>query len=466
MKCVKYIKNNSAKSTKKFTGFLFTSAWRRGILKHRFCALRHAFAAQKDGNSKGSGSIKAISAFWGDKTKRRQMLVYAGTVLVAVLFLFFGNRWATQGFTLFSGASMEKPIKARVTQVLDRAEEAYNLGGETGVSSVTVSFQAVILTGWQKGLSVYGQQTLDGIMPVNNKEVEAGDKVLIFPSDPSSATSVWMFWDYVRTDTLLALGAVFAGLLLLFGRGKGVNTLISLAFTVLAVFTVFVPSILTGHNAYFSSVVICMFAIGVTLLIVCGATRKGLVTGVGCVCGVLVSGGLTLLMDRVLGLTGLLDEESAFLLYMDTPSPIDLNSIIFAAIVIGALGAIMDVAMDISSALSELCQHLEKPSFGQMMRSGLQIGRDIMGTMANTLVLAYIGGSLSTVLLLVAYNNSLLGLLNKEMIVVEVLQALVGSLGILCTIPLTSLAAAFFYTRVGKGGQAGQTEFTEGDVLI
>ena len=405
-------------------------------------------------------------ALWGEKSRRRQAYVYTGTVLFAVLFLFFGNRWATQGFTLFSGASMEKPVKARVVEITGRTEQGYNLGGESGVSNVTVDFTAMVLTGWQKGLTVGAQQSLDGIMPVNDKEVEVGDKVLIFPSDPSSASAVWMFWDYVRSDTLVALGAVFAALLLLFGRGKGVNTLISLVFTVLAVFTVFVPSILTGHNAYVSSVVICLFSIGVTLLVVCGATRKGLVTGVGCICGVLVSGGLTLLMDRILGLTGLVDEESAFLLYMDTPRPIDLKSIIFAAIVIGALGAIMDVAMDISSALHELCQHVEKPQFGQLLRSGLQIGRDIMGTMANTLVLAYIGGSLSTVLLLVAYNNSLLGLLNKEMIVVEILQALVGSLGILCTIPLTSLTAAFLYTRARKDGGTGQTELTEGDGII
>lgn len=386
-----------------------------------------------------------------DKQKRNRAIVYVLTVLFSVLFIYYGNQFASQGMQIFEGASMEKPVKAQVVAVQKRSTDSFTLDqGETAVQNILIEFSAKILNGWQKGQVVQCNQMIDGFTPIGNKEVEAGDRVLIFNSDPSSASSVWMFWDYIRTDTLLILGLVFMVLLLLFGRGKGVNTIISLAFTCLAVFAVFIPSILSGKNAYISSIVICLFTIIMTLLIVNGANAKGLAAGIGCLGGVLVSGALTLIMDYFLRLTGLVDEESVFLLYMETPKPIDLKAIIFAAIIIGAMGAIMDVAMSIASSLAEVREIMEVPTFGALMKSGIQIGRDIMGTMANTLVLAYIGSSLSMVLLLIAYNKSLLGLLNKEMIVVEILQTLVGSMGILFTIPLTSAISAFVYTRHTK----------------
>ena len=388
--------------------------------------------------------------FLADKSAQSRAIVYTVTVIFSVAFIFFGNKFASQGLNIFVGSNMEKPMKAQVVEVSERSTDSYTLDGETPIENIYISFKAKILSGFQRGQLVEGKQTIDGFTPIGNKEVERGDKVLIFNSDPSSASSEWMFWDYIRSDTLILLGVAFMGFLLLFGRGKGVNTILSLVFTCLAVFMVFVPAILSGKNAYAASIIICLFVIIMTLLIVNGANAKGLAAGIGCLGGTMVAGGLTLIMDFFLKLTGLIDEESVFLLYMDTPKPIDLKAIIFAAIIIGALGAIMDVAMSIASSLYELYEQVENASFITLWRSGLQIGRDIMGTMANTLVLAYIGSSLSVVLLLIAYNSSLLGLLNKEMIVVEVLQALVGSMGILFTIPLTSAVSAFVYARKKK----------------
>ena len=107
----------------------------------------------------------------------------------------------------------------------------------------------------------------------------------------------------------------------------------------------------------------------------------------------------------------------------------------------------MDVAMSIASALQELAENMGKRSFWRLFRSGMNIGRDAIGTMTNTLILAYIGGSMATVLLLMAYNMNPLYLFNLEMIVVEVLQAVVGSIGILLAVPATAFFASYLYTR-------------------
>jgi uncharacterized membrane protein len=152
-------------------------------------------------------------------------------------------------------------------------------------------------------------------------------------------------------------------------------------------------------------------------------------------------------MDIFLKLTGVVDEASVYLLLMNPEHPVDLKGVIFGAILIGAMGAVMDVSMSISSSLYEMKEKYAAHSFAQLFSSGMTIGKDIMGTMANTLVLAYIGSSLSTVLLLITYNPSLLDLMNREMVVIEILQAIIGSLGILMTLPLTAMVSGFLYSR-------------------
>lgn len=132
---------------------------------------------------------------------------------------------------------------------------------------------------------------------------------------------------------------------------------------------------------------------------------------------------------------------------LNSADPVDLKAIIFSAIIIGALGAIMDVAMDIASALNELAATTAEPTRKMLLQAGNNIGRDILGMMSNTLILAYIGGSLTIVLLFFAYNHSLLYLLNKEMVVVEILQAVIGSFGILFTIPFTSFICSRLYVK-------------------
>ena len=194
-------------------------------------------------------------------------------------------------------------------------------------------------------------------------------------------------------------------------------------------------------------VLICLYIIGITLALVSGFSRKSLASALGCSGGVLVAGLMTFLCSHTMKLTGFLDDDSLYVYLMNPDQPIDLKAIIFAANIIGALGATMDVAMSLSSSLHELSEQASNISFTEMFRSGIRIGQDIMGTMANTLVLAYIGSSLSTVLLFVSYQASLLQLLNRELIIVELLQALSGSIGILFTIPISSFVSSVLYRK-------------------
>mgnify|MGYP001017939727 FL=1 len=157
--------------------------------------------------------------------------------------------------------------------------------------------------------------------------------------------------------------------------------------------------------------------------------------------GVLVAGALELLLRDQIKMSGVLDSEWLYLYNLRKDNPIDLKAIIFAMIIVGAVGAVMDVAMSIASSLCEINEKSPDLPARELLKSGLTIGRDIMGTMANTLVLAYIGSALCCMLLMVTYSSNVSQILNREQIAVEILQALAGSIGILAALPLTAITS-------------------------
>lgn len=388
---------------------------------------------------------------------QKKTLVYLITIVLSILYVVIGNRIATRGLETAEGADTRVPVKAAVTKIISRSDLAED-GSFSGIT--TVVFEVRVTSGERKGTVLTATQQIDSVYPAELKEVEIGDKVLLY-EDTESETRGWIMGEYVRFDPLLILAVLFGVGLLIFGRMKGINTIVSLAFTFLAVFLVFIPAVMSAQNIYFWSILTCIFITVMTLLIINGADRKSFAAGIGCFSGMAVSGLLTVVMDSIIRLTGWLEEDSINLYMLNPHGHIDLKAIIFASIIIGAIGAIMDVAMSVASALYELKVNLPNASAKDLYRSGITIGRDMMGTMANTLVLAYIGSSLSMTLLMIAYTSSLTGLLNREAIVVEILNALAGSIGILLTIPLTSFVCSVLYTRKKMPAAARRAEDDE-----
>ena len=365
----------------------------------------------------------------------KNKFVYLVTIVLAVLYLAAGHYFAVQGLSFFKEKSPTDVVEARVVKLLPAA---------AGAKFEQIRFEAELLSGRQEGIKVTAAQNKAGSFAVG-RDVAVGDKVLLLPGQSSQGE--WSYAEHLRSNVLMWLFAVFALSIIAFGRMQGVNTLISLLFCCLSIFAVFVPAILSGKNVYCWTILTCAFIVVTNLLLVNGISRKTVATILGCIGGLVIAALISASADSFLQLTGLVDEDSMYLLFLNPADPVDLKAIIFSAIIIGALGAIMDVAMSLASALRELHEKAPECSAAVLFHSGMTIGRDMMGTMANTLVLAYIGSSLSLTLLLMAYSRSVIALLNREMIVVEILQSLVGSSGILLTIPLTSLVCAVIYSH-------------------
>lgn len=370
---------------------------------------------------------------------------YLFTLLCSILFLVLGNRAAVRAGAYLPRLTDDSLITGQVTSISSRevtSEEGVVPG--QSITTVTTRFFMWVEKGELAGQTILAEQISDDYVGSGQPEVEPGDRVVVtLHPDPAAQVS-YLMGDYARTRTVFVLGGIFFFLLLLFGRMKGFHTIVALCLTCAAVFAVFVPMVLAGANIYFAALLVCIYIILSTLMLVNGPTTKTLVAAAGCGAGVLAAAALTALMSNLLKLTGLVTQESMFLSGI---GQIDLVGVVFAAILIGAVGAVMDVAVSIAAALYELREKAPELTRRQLFASGISIGRDMMSTMANTLVLAYIGSSLTTVLLLVTYTASIEGLLNIEMIVTEILQAIIGSMAILLTIPLTSAIAAVLYTE-------------------
>jgi uncharacterized membrane protein len=185
------------------------------------------------------------------------------------------------------------------------------------------------------------------------------------------------------------------------------------------------------------------------MLLICGFTRKALAAIIGTVCGVVIAGIVASLVIHHAPLTGLSSEEAQILrgsMIIAGQKPAFYRGLLAAGMLIGALGVIMDVAISIASSVSEMSQVHKELNAAQLYKSGMNIGRDIMGTMTNTLILAYTGGALPLLLLISQIPSN--KLLNLDLVATEVVSALSGSLGLILTIPLTALAAAKLMAKV------------------
>ena len=374
--------------------------------------------------------------------KFNDTFIYFAILFFSILFLVVGNRIVSSD--LYESEYVEDVgyYTGVVTRIIDRIE--HDFGFFDGNSTTEIIFEVRITSrGERRGETVMAEQQIIDFFIVNEREVSVGDRITLFYAEWSD---VFHFAGYQRVNYIAILGIIFIACVILFGRKKGFNAIIALGFTCLAIFLIFIPAILSGMNIYVTTIIICIYSIVTTLLIVIGVNKKALSAMLGCLGGVILAGSLMFIMDAVLRLTGALDRDTEVLLLLPTENPIDLRAIVFAGVILGAVGAIMDVAMSIASSLWEVNAAGGASDFKSILKSGINIGKDILGTMLNTLILAYIGSSLSLILLITANAISLTALFNMELIIVELLRALIGSFGMLLTIPLTAVICGWLYT--------------------
>ncbi|NLY82202.1 MAG: YibE/F family protein, partial [Clostridiales bacterium] len=372
--------------------------------------------------------------------KTLDLIVIILIIVSTILFIVLGNK----NFNYKAqNSSEENFVKGTVIAISDeKSEDTYD------VTNTTVTFKCMLDSGDEKGEIVTAEQYLTGAVLGASSKVEKNDKVLLtYTESLEDGDKVWQYVTPNRTKGIIILVGTFILLILLIGKLKGLATVITLILTFGILFGVYIPSILSGANIYRMTIISAVIIILTSLIILNGLSKKTLCAVVGNLGGIMIAAVLAHIANSMLSISGMVDEDSILLTMLESNVSIDLRAIVWAGVVIGALGAVMDVAVSLASSMQELSNEMKDKSFGRMVQSGLNIGRDAISTMTNTLLLAYVGGSFSIILLFFAYNKDLFYLLNLELIVAEIIQGIVGSIGILMAVPFTVLFSAWIFNN-------------------
>lgn len=300
---------------------------------------------------------------------------------------------------------------------------------------ITEEGAALIKSGPDKG-------TVLGISPSEEISVAQGDKVLLYASANPETESLYSYYvsDYYHLDALIWILVIFAAITLLIGGKKGFKALYSLALSLLMIFGVLIPFVKAGYDPVMVSVIIGIITALFTIHIIQGINRTSFVAFTGTAGGLIFAAAVAFIAIKTAHLTGLSTEDSR-LLSVYWPD-LKFQGLLLSGIIIGALGAIMDVSISISSALSEIKKHKPGIKSGELWQSGINIGKDIMGSMMNTLIFAYVGTSLSIIMLFYGSGTSLVEILNYGFVSEEIARSLIGSFALLATIPITAAVAA------------------------
>ena len=224
----------------------------------------------------------------------------------------------------------------------------------------------------------------------------------------------------------------------------------------LAIFYGLIPAIKFGINPILAAIVISAFSTATTMLLVAGRNKKSLAATLGTTGGVTVAGILAYSMIKMAPLTGLASSEARILMgnLGEGASAFDFQGVLAAGVLIASLGAAMDVAISIASSAQEIYLTNKRQSRSKLFAHAMNVGKDIMGTMTNTLVLAYTGSAIPLFLLL--SNEPFTKILNLEVIVTELTAAIVGSIGLLLSIPITAVLSVVFFKGIKKSSEKGK----------
>lgn len=373
-------------------------------------------------------------------------------ILASVLIFAILIGWAlalnlTAGDRELTAAQKRLFAVAEVTDVLadNASPDTWTEGRRIGQQLLEVK----VLTGEHKGAVLEAANFLSAYA---NVDAKVGTKVIVrLDVDEQGELYVVSVPAYNRAPVMLGLALIFAALLVIIGRKKGVMALVGLVYTLACIWFIQVPMILRGAEPILVSIIIVALTTAASLLFLTGLSRKTLCAVLGCVCGVGVAGIFAAVSGSISQLNGFNLPEAEDLVLRATQDTVRISGLLVSGILVASLGAVMDVAMSISSSCWELRQLNPGLPKAALFRSGMNIGHDAMGTMANTLILAFAGASLNTLLLFRIYGYPAIQLFNSDAIAVELIRGLAGSIGIILTVPLVAaLSAALMPPAKGR----------------
>ena len=305
-----------------------------------------------------------------------------------------------------------------------------------------------VKTGQYKGeiMQVYGY-----VGPLYGGQLKVGDGATLLISTYADGSHVATVYEYNRLPALAVIVAMFLIATVAVGGKVGAKSLVALAMTLVCLFWILIPLLMKGAPTLLTVFLVCAYITVVTMVILGGVQRKTVCAALGTIAGTalaLLFGLAAQSLARVDGLR--LTDVEPLLQLRQTGTPLGLRGLLVGGIVISALGAVMDVAMSIASALTEVHTVAPNRNTRELFRSGMNIGRDMVGTMTNTLILAFLGSGFALIIYLYSLGLSPYQLISSSYLTIEVVSSISSSIGVILSVPLTALISSVILTR-GKG---------------
>lgn len=373
---------------------------------------------------------------------------WAPPLVVLALFLLLVVRLNQVGKVALVSREGQTFEKGVVTEILQ--DNVQPDGSRVGEQVVRV----LMKTGGLKGREI---ETTSSSGFLFGAPCTVGMKVVVMQS-LAGDTVVSSVYAQDREFQILAFAALYLLALCLIGGWQGAKGALGLVFTFGCILWVYLPLVYRGWSPFWSAVLVCAVTAVVTLWLVGGPTRKTLVAAAGTVAGVVMAGVAASLFSLATGITGWNVSDIESLMTLWSTADIQVGGLLFSGLLISSLGATMDVAMSIASSMAEVQAQTPDISCRALFQAGMRVGRDMMGTDSNTLILAFAGGSVSMLVLDYAYDLSWLQIINSNNIGIAVMQGLAGRFGVVLSVPVTVALAMLLYVRPDRETPALQEQ--------
>lgn len=354
-------------------------------------------------------------------------------LIIFFIFLYFFNNIERVELVNSSGTSY---VKAVVNEIVE--DNIQEDGSRIGYQKVMLK----VLSGKLKGQLIEGTSFAGYLY---GADCTVGMKVIASISKYEDNASAAVY-SYDRSNIIYIFVGLFLLMLWIIGGKKGFKSAIGLVFTFICIIYLFLPMLYKGYSPFLSAVIVIILITIVSLYLIDGITKKSISAMIGTIIGVIIAGICAAGFGYVAKISGYNVSEVEELVFVANNTELKGGGILFSAILIASLGAVMDVSMSISSTLTEIYNHNKNIGRVELFKSGINVGRDMMGTMSNTLILAFTGGSINTLILNYAYALKHNQIINMYEIGIEIMQGVSGSIAIILSVPLVSIISSYFLT--------------------
>jgi uncharacterized membrane protein len=330
---------------------------------------------------------------------------------------------------------LQETVRAEVLEIV--SEEKRDIIG-TDTEALIQEVEIRVLGGEKKGSVVTFENDL--------MRLEVGDSIYVNRLVSISGVEYYMLKDADRHGALILLAVLFAFALIVFAGMHGARALLSLGLSVAIIIFVLVPLLLAGHSPVLVSVSVAGPILALTLFLTHGFHSRVVIAFLGTFGAVILTGLLASFFVSLAKLTGL-SSDAAIYLNFATFGALDFGGILLGSIIIGILGILDDVSITQASVVAELKRANASLPFRELYVRALRVGRDHIGSLVNTLSLAYVGAALPLVLLMSKAGSDIVLSINQEVVAVELIRIFVGSIGLILAVPLTTLIAGWWYAR-------------------